>query len=143
MPSSVSSKSTSSSGSSGSSGSSSYSSGSQDCGCSKEAIGAWIFIPLIAAVGMILALTLTQQEPFSDVARDNREAEFYDGYANREDVVTVPENAYYINTTLNNTLNYTVNDTISSPVKGIMGNATHSMIKRSFAVKIAALEQLD
>ncbi|KAG2213235.1 hypothetical protein INT46_001596 [Mucor plumbeus] len=140
MPSSISSKSTRSS---GSSGSSSYSSGSQDCGCSNEAIGAWIFIPLIAAVGMILALTLTQQEPFSDVARDNSEAEFYDGYANIEDVVALPENAYYVDTTLNNTLNDTSSITISNFEKNIMGNTTHNMIKRNFAVKVVALEQLD
>ncbi|KAL9539729.1 hypothetical protein MBANPS3_010094 [Mucor bainieri] len=96
MPSSVSSKSTRSSRSSRSG----RSNPCDDCGCSEEAAAAWIIIPLITGVAIILALTLSHQEPFSQSARDQREANYYDGYSNREDVAVIDTAAHELNITM-------------------------------------------
>ncbi|KAK4522078.1 uncharacterized protein ATC70_004617 [Mucor velutinosus] len=138
MPSSVSSKSTRSS-------RSASSSRAADCGCSEEAMAAWIIIPLITGVALILALTLSHQEPFSKSATDQREANYYDGYANKEDVAVVDTTTHRLNITLNSAID---DDGIASNAtwNGIAVDAAapDDLAERSVVItKIVALHSLD
>lgn len=78
-------------------------------------MAAWIIIPLITGIAMILALTLSHQEPFSMSARGQRESNYYGGYSNREDVAVV-------DTSIHRQLNITMNSAVS--IDGAAVNAT-------------------
>lgn len=120
-----------------------------ECGCSEEAAAAWIIIPLIAGVAIILALTLGHQEPFSKSARDQRESSYYDGYANKEDVAVIDTTAHQLNTIMlhTNTSAITNNATIASNTtwNGTAVDAvSDELAERSVDIKkIVALHNLD
>ncbi|GAN10512.1 hypothetical protein MAM1_0364c10053 [Mucor ambiguus] len=137
MPSSISSKSTRSSRSGGSSR-------AADCGCSEEVMAAWIIIPLITGVAIILALTLSHQEPFSKSARDQREANYYDGYANKEDIAVIDTTVHQFNITMNSAIND--DNTVSHATWNgtVIDGASDKIAEKSAATtNIVALHNLD
>lgn len=103
-------------------------------------MAAWIIIPLIAGAALILALTLSHQEPFSKSAKGQRESNYYDGYSNREDVAVVDTNTRPLNITMNSAAS---NDGAASNATW-NGTASDDLAEASIAVrKIVALHTID
>ncbi|KAL7315454.1 hypothetical protein PS15m_004673 [Mucor circinelloides] len=106
-----------------------------DCVCSDEAVTARIIIPLITEIGIILALNLRNQRPFSQSPKDQREAKYYDG-----------ADTAVIDTTrqLDITMNSTVNGNSTAIRNDTAADTFDDLYKRNvFITKIIKLHELD